>query len=87
MKIFINDIEHEVAGENDDAGTTGAGTAGTAGETLTRPSVADAVAPLGLPASGVAVALNECVVPRSQWASTELTAGDRLIVLRAAQGG
>jgi sulfur carrier protein len=36
---------------------------------------------------GVAVAVNEEVVPRSQWARALLAAGDRVEVLRAAQGG
>lgn len=36
---------------------------------------------------GVAVAVNGEVVPRSAWPSTGLTAGDRVEVLSAAQGG
>ncbi|MEU5055532.1 sulfur carrier protein ThiS [Streptomyces sp. NPDC001939] len=37
--------------------------------------------------SGVAAALNETVVPRTQWAVTALTDGDRVEVLTAVQGG
>jgi sulfur carrier protein len=37
--------------------------------------------------SGVAAALNETVVPRSQWPSTPLSEGDRVEVLTAVQGG
>ncbi|MEV8591886.1 sulfur carrier protein ThiS [Streptomyces sp. NPDC052012] len=37
--------------------------------------------------SGVAAALNETVVPRTQWASTPLSEGDRVEVLTAVQGG
>ncbi|MGW9024276.1 sulfur carrier protein ThiS [Streptomyces sp. NPDC055722] len=37
--------------------------------------------------SGVAAALNETVVPRTQWPSTSLTEGDRVEVLTAVQGG
>ncbi|MFF3905244.1 sulfur carrier protein ThiS [Streptomyces sp. NPDC001848] len=37
--------------------------------------------------SGVAAALNETVVPRTQWASTSLSEGDRVEVLTAVQGG
>ncbi|PZT69695.1 thiamine biosynthesis protein ThiS [Streptomyces sp. SW4] len=37
--------------------------------------------------SGVAAALNETVVPRARWASTTLSAGDRVEVLTAVQGG
>jgi sulfur carrier protein len=36
---------------------------------------------------GVAVAVNGEVVPRSVWAATALTDGDRVEVLTAAQGG
>lgn len=37
--------------------------------------------------SGVAVALNEEVVPRSRWASTQLNQHDRIEVLVASPGG
>ncbi|MFJ5528518.1 sulfur carrier protein ThiS [Streptomyces sp. NPDC093261] len=37
--------------------------------------------------SGVAAALNETVVPRTQWPSTPLREGDRVEVLTAVQGG
>ena len=38
-------------------------------------------------ARGVAVALNGTVVRRAEWASTRLSAGDRIEVLRAVGGG
>ncbi|MEU3842639.1 sulfur carrier protein ThiS [Streptomyces sp. NPDC028635] len=37
--------------------------------------------------SGVAAALNETVVPRTQWSTTALAEGDRVEVLTAVQGG
>ncbi|MFF4310136.1 sulfur carrier protein ThiS [Streptomyces sp. 900105755] len=37
--------------------------------------------------SGVAAAVNETVVPRGQWATTDLADGDRVEVLTAVQGG
>ncbi|MFD8155052.1 sulfur carrier protein ThiS [Streptomyces sp. NPDC059720] len=37
--------------------------------------------------SGVAAALNETVVPRTQWTATPLSEGDRVEVLTAVQGG
>ncbi|MGW0814699.1 sulfur carrier protein ThiS [Streptomyces viridiviolaceus] len=37
--------------------------------------------------SGVAAALNETVVPRTQWPATTLAEGDRVEVLTAVQGG
>ena len=52
---------------------------GTALDTLVRSLTA---AP-----SGVAAALNETVVPRTQWPSTPLCEGDRVEVLTAVQGG
>lgn len=36
---------------------------------------------------GIAVACNEVVVPRSQWDETDVSAGDRIEILDAAQGG
>ncbi|MFI8994836.1 sulfur carrier protein ThiS [Streptomyces sp. NPDC053542] len=45
------------------------------------------VATLTTAASGVAAAVNEEVVPRSQWAATPLGDGDRVEVLTAVQGG
>ena len=36
---------------------------------------------------GVAVAVNGSVVPRSSWTGTALSAGDRVEILTAAQGG
>ncbi|GAA4923119.1 sulfur carrier protein ThiS [Streptomyces coeruleoprunus] len=60
------------------------------GETreLTAPTTLDAlVATLTTAPSGVAAAVNETVVPRSQWAGTVLGDGDRVEVLTAVQGG
>ncbi|MCG7211131.1 MULTISPECIES: sulfur carrier protein ThiS [Streptomyces] len=37
--------------------------------------------------SGVAAAVNETVVPRTQWPVTGLAEGDRVEVLTAVQGG
>ncbi|MFE5141014.1 sulfur carrier protein ThiS [Streptomyces fagopyri] len=45
------------------------------------------VATLTAAPSGVAAALNETVVPRTQWSSTPLREGDRVEVLTAVQGG
>jgi sulfur carrier protein len=36
---------------------------------------------------GVAVAVNSSLVPRSTWSGTALADGDRIELLRAAQGG
>jgi sulfur carrier protein len=51
------------------------------------PTVAEVVAAeVGTP-RGVAVAVNASLVPRSTWASTAVADGDRIELLRAAQGG
>lgn len=42
---------------------------------------------LGRGRSGMAVAVNGAVVPRSRWPATELADGDQVEVLTAVQGG
>ena len=49
--------------------------------------VADALAVLGAPSSGVAVAVDGEVVPRGEWAAVMLERGQRVEVLHAVQGG
>ena len=36
---------------------------------------------------GIAVALNGAVVPRAEWTTTKLKAGDSIEIVRARQGG
>jgi sulfur carrier protein len=36
---------------------------------------------------GIAVAVNDSVVPRSQWAARALVEGERVLVIQATQGG
>lgn len=50
-------------------------------------TVAVLVAELGRSPRGMAVAVNEEVVPRSTWREVELRPGDRVEVLTASQGG
>jgi sulfur carrier protein len=38
-------------------------------------------------ADGIAIAVNEAVIPRTEWPSCPLRAGDRVFVIRATQGG
>jgi sulfur carrier protein len=54
-----------------------------------RATVETALQALDLPGAGrgVAVAVDAEVVPRGQWASTELYEGARVEILRAIQGG
>jgi sulfur carrier protein len=51
--------------------------------------VAEVLREAGIDAAshGIAVALNDSVVPRGRWAETPVAAGDRLEVIRATQGG
>jgi len=50
-------------------------------------TVEELVIGLGRGRSGIAVALNDEVVPRGRWATTELHPNDRVEILTAAQGG
>ena len=38
-------------------------------------------------ADGIAIALNEVVIPRGEWAAHALRPEDRVFVIRATQGG
>jgi sulfur carrier protein len=56
--------------------------------TLSGPaSVADLVSAVTDRATGVAVAVNGAVVPRSAWAATAVNGGDAVEILTAVQGG
>ena len=50
-------------------------------------SVDDVVTRLGRGRSGIAVAVNDEVVPRSRWPAVDLADGDRVEILSATQGG
>ncbi|HXV13424.1 MAG TPA: sulfur carrier protein ThiS [Candidatus Krumholzibacteria bacterium] len=52
-------------------------------------TVADVVHSLGVDedTSGVAVAVNDSVLPKRDWAARRLAAGDAVEVIRAVQGG
>lgn len=57
-------------------------------ETLTEvTSVAMLAAELALPERGVALAVNNRIVPRSAWAETALNEGDNVTIIKAAFGG
>jgi sulfur carrier protein len=60
---------------------------GTAHELGEDARVPDALAVLGAPEGGVAVAVDGEVVPRAEWAGTPLGDGARVEVLTAVQGG
>jgi sulfur carrier protein len=51
-------------------------------------SIADVVGEAGVgDAAGVAVAVNETVVPRREWPTRRLAAGDVVEIIHAVQGG
>ncbi len=50
-------------------------------------TVKQLVAELSLPESGVAVALDNKMVPRTRWETTSLSEGDNVIIIKAACGG
>jgi sulfur carrier protein len=50
-------------------------------------SVADALAAIGAPHAGIAVAVDDDVVPRADWTEWVLHEGARVEVLTAVQGG
>ena len=50
-------------------------------------NIASLALQLELPLQGVAVALNNRMIPRSQWAEQEIKEGDSLVIIKAACGG
>jgi sulfur carrier protein len=50
-------------------------------------ALADVLQHLQLTADGVAIALNDTVVPRAKWESTPLRDGDHIEIIHAVQGG
>lgn len=50
-------------------------------------TVAQLAAEMQLPESGVAVAIDNEMVPRSEWPTRAITDGDDIIILKAFAGG
>ena len=50
-------------------------------------TVADLLASRGVPAAGVAVAVNDRVVRKAAWGETRLADGDKVMVITAVCGG
>lgn len=50
-------------------------------------TLADVARQLELPAQGVAIALNNRMIPRAQWAEQIVKDGDSLVIIKAACGG
>jgi sulfur carrier protein len=60
---------------------------GAARTCLAKSTIAVFLHELGIAAAGTAVAVNDAVVPRSQHATCEIHADDRLEILHAVAGG
>ena len=60
---------------------------GTATSVPPNRSVADLVREYSDRQTGIAVALNQTVLTRDEWAGTTLTDGDRVEIVSAVQGG
>jgi sulfur carrier protein len=60
---------------------------GTATEVPPGRTVADVVAEYSDRATGIAVAVNQTVLTRAEWAGTALQPGDKVEIVSATQGG
>lgn len=56
-------------------------------ELTTGNTISALAAQLDLPPQGAAIALNNRMIPRSQWAEQEIQNGDSLVIIKAACGG
>lgn len=50
-------------------------------------TVQELAASLGLPEKGTALAVNNRLIPRTEWMQTRLRENDRLVIIKAACGG
>lgn len=50
-------------------------------------TIADLAHQLDLPAQGVAIALHNRMIPRTEWENTSLKENDSLVIIKAACGG
>jgi len=60
---------------------------GSALELASQANVLELIQQLALEPKGLAVAVNDALVPRTRWDSYCLAPNDRVTLLRAAQGG
>ena len=60
---------------------------GAAHELAGQPCLADLVRQVSDRETGIAVAVNSAVVPRTSWSTTAVNEGDRVDVVTAVQGG
>lgn len=50
-------------------------------------SLAEVLSANGIPTQNIAVAIDSTVIPKTQWETTPVTDGCRIMVIKAVQGG
>ncbi len=60
---------------------------GTAQEFNHEKPLREIIAQQGINTTGIAVAVNETVIPKSEWSSKTLKGGEKVIIVKATQGG
>lgn len=56
-------------------------------ECLPKSTISSLLEQQNIQPSYLAVALNETVIPKTEWQQTEIPAGSRIIIIKAIQGG
>ena len=56
-------------------------------KTVTSTLVSELITELQLKSNGIALALNQGILPYKEWANTSLTNGDIITIIKATQGG
>ncbi len=51
------------------------------------PTLLDMLAQLGHPSQGAALAVNQTIIPRGQWAQYQVNEGDDILLFQAIAGG
>lgn len=50
-------------------------------------SVKNMLEHIGQQSGGIAVAVNDMVIPKSQWSNSHIEEGDKILIIKASQGG
>jgi len=61
---------------------------GQANEMPAHTSITDVLEHIGQhQTGGIAVAVNDMVVPKGKWATSQVAEGDKILIIKASQGG
>jgi sulfur carrier protein len=61
---------------------------GQATDVPEKTSIDDVLQHIGqLQTGGIAVAVNDMVIPKGQWAKAQINDGDKILIIKASQGG